>query len=756
MKHSIQPYIDLGWHTVPLSGKLERNPDGTKTIPRFESDWRENYQETRNVKDSTLGGVITGKVSGIIAIDCDNEATWQLFRALDTYNEFVFISKGKGCKATGLTQSAGTLIYKYTEELPQNFTIHEDGIDLDFYTNHGFVYLPTKANKSKVTLDSDPLPDIPELPATVLALLLRLYKSTRQIMVDESSTQNTNLFTANFLAPLIQQFVQSRGDYMPGLFRIITPKRFRQQPQYVKSAHLHPDNVPDGDGSTYLSSVSAILAADLSVSQELYAEAMVYINDLFTVPMDQGRLDSTILNPMINKKATADGKVIWQYDDNWEHYRSIFTTKDQSTIEVVYDDLAKMHYTVDSSRGMYSSFMRDTDLYNHLQAVTATPITKKELIHGVPLVRTVTHPHRPFGFNAGNDSTKRDFNVFKATPALSVFYKPEDYAEKYKEPEITLKFFESLVPDPLMRNYLFGFLKTKLTSFKYSPIVLYFLGVPGSGKGTFVRIIEEIFGLVPAPSAQEFLDKFNGWIVGAYFVELDEYGDSLSTLREKEEAIGKLKALTGKRKVDIRKMRENSHPYEHNVTFIMTANKNPLMLDDNDRRIALFDTPNILADQEWVEEAGGIDYVFNQVVDNVNDFCYWLATEVEPLPAAEYMRPPMFEGKFELIADNMPAAARIAYCFKQRQLNYLTELCLDYACDDTATAINTGEVMLSELDELYQELTQDKGTRRALIKALRDHGNVSLVRGGSEGSDFHISGYMKKKKEENPFEDESK
>jgi len=749
MSNSIQPYIDLGWHTVPLSGKLERQEDGSKTIPMFESNWREHYQVNKNEKDSSLGGTITGKVSNIIAIDCDNEATWQLFRSLDTYNKFVFISKGKG-------KEAGTLIYKYTEELPQNFTIHEDGIDLDFYTNHGFVYLPTKANKSKVPLSGKELPEIPDLPDTVLALLLRLYKSTKQTVIEDSK-DNQNLFTANFLAPLIDQFVRTRGDYMPGLFRIITPKRFRQQPQYVESSHLHPNNVPDGDGSTYLSSVSAILAADVSVSQELYTEAMTYINDLFDSPMDQTRLDATILNPMINKKATADGKVIWQYNDNWEHYRSIFTTKDQSTVEVVYDDRAKVHYTVDSSRGLYSSFARDTDLYNHLQAITATPKTKKELIHGVPLVRTVTHPHKPFGFNPGNDSTKRDFNVFKATPALSIFYNPEEYAEKYKEPELTLKFFESLVPDVHMRGYLFSFLRTKLTTFKYSPVVLYFLGAPGSGKGTFVRIIEEIFGLVPAPSAQEFLDKFNGWIVGAYFTELDEYGDSLSTLREKEEAIGKLKALTGKRKVDVRKMRENSHAYEHNVTFIMTANKNPLMLDDNDRRIALFNTPNVLADSNWIADVGGIDYVFNTIIDTVNDFCYYLATEVKQLSAAEYMRPPMFEGKFELIADNMPAAARIAYCFKQRQITYLTELCLDYGCDETAKAIESGEVMMSELEDLYLEITQDKGTRRALIKSLRDNGNVNLVRGGRDGADFKISGYLKKTKaEENPFEDESK
>ena len=739
----IQPYIDLGWHTVPLSGKLERNSDGTKTIPKFEKDWRETYQETRNVKNCKLGGTITGEVSNIIAIDCDNEATWKLFRSLDPYNDMVFISKGKG-------KDCGTLIYKYDSDLDTNFTIHEEGIDLDFYSNHGFVYLPTAANKTKVPLEVVEEP--PELPELIKFTLMRFYKSTVVRIQSESSSNNTdNRFTASYLAPLVEQFTRGKGVYMPGLFRVITPKRFRQHKSYVSNAHLHPNDVEDGDGSAYLSSVSAILGADPSISQELYVEAMVYVNDLFDNPLEQKRLDSTIVNPMINSKANVNGEAIWKYDKEWEQYRSLFTTKDQSTLEIVYDDIARVFYAVDSSRATYSAFTKDGDLYNHLQATTATPKAKKEIIHGVPLVRTVTQPHTDFGFNVGRDSTKRDFNTFKATPALNVFYSPEEYSSKYVVPEITLKFFQSLVPDPQMREYLFRFLKTKLTTFKYSPVVLYFLGVPGSGKGTFVRIIEEIFGLVPAPTAAEFLDKFNGWVVGAYFAELDEYGDTLATMREKEEAIGKLKALTGKQKVDIRKMRENSYSYEHNITFIMTANKNPLMLDEGDRRIALFNTPNILADQDWISDHGGVDNVIQEIMNKINDFCYWLSTEVEPLSAADYMRPPMFEGKFELIADSMPAAARIAYCFKERQLDYLTELCLDYDCDHVVSEIDSGEVKLSSVFELYMELTQDKGVRRTLIKSLRENGNVKLTK-IDQGTDFSITGY--KKATQSPFEEQ--
>ena len=733
----MKAYIDLGMHTVPLKGDLKRLKDGSKTIPYFEEGWRDKYTAEFNTKNSPIGGLITGECSGVIAIDCDNSATWRMFSALDPYNKFVFISKGKG-------EDAGTLIYKYTADLPLSFSVRENGINLDFYSNQGFVYLPTKANTTKVHLAEVPEPY--EVPEVIKNLLLQLHKSTTKI-VTEVNTNNSNLFTANFLAPLLEQFVSNKGEYMPGLFRIITPKRFRSYEQYTRNSHLHPSYISDGDGSSYLTQVSAILGADLSVSEELYMEAMTYINDLFEDPMAQKRLETTVLNPMVEGKASIDGKQIWKYDPAWESYRSLFTTKDQSTVEIVYDDIAKVYYVVDSSRALYTTFTRDTELYNHLHAITATAKTKKELIRDIPLINTITKPNKPFGFCEGVDSTKRDFNVFKATPALNIFYNPEDYASKYKRPDTILKFINTLIPDEQMVDYLLSFLKTKLTTFNYSPVVLYFLGVPGSGKGTFVRIIENIFGLVPAPTAQEFLDKFNGWIEGAYFAELDEYGDTLSTVREKEEAVGKLKALTGKQKVDIRKMRENSYSYEHNVTFIMTANKNPLMLDEGDRRIALFNTPNVLADQNWVEEAGGIEVVFNEIMDTTNDFCYYLATEVNLLTGANYMRPPMMEGKFELIADSLPAAARIAYALKGRNVAYLEELALDYACDEVAKELLTGEIALTQLEDLYMELTQDRGTRRALIKAIREQADVTMRRGGPSGTDFIITGYMSN----NPF-----
>ena len=470
----------------------------------------------------------------------------------------------------------------------------------------------------------------------------------------------------------------------------------------------------------------------------MYCEAMSLINRLFSNPMDDIRLDQTIISRMIEKKVTIKGEVVWNYNENWKKNRTIFRTKDESTIECVYDDNMQSYCVVDVSKEVYTSFKRSNELTQFLQVTAKYNKTTKELVHSMPLVTTVVHPSKSFGFHAG-ENNKRELNIFSSTPALKIFYNPKTYKNLYKKPHTILKFLESLVPEEEMREYLLRFLKTKLTTFEYSPVVLYFLGVPGSGKGLFVRIIEKIFGLVPAPSAQEFLDKFNKWIVGAYFVELDEYGDSATSMKDRKEVLGKLKTLTGKQKVDVREMHMNSYRYEHNATFIMTSNKNPLIFEDDDRRIALFNTPNILAAQGWVMD---VDKTFREIMDQVNDFCFYLATEVVSLPLNEYVLPPALRGKFELIAGSMPAANMIAYCFKNKNVDYLSREFEDYGFADSAQALEHGSISFSQLEEFYMEVTENRGNRRALLRALREKGNVNLTRRGEGNSDFTISGYL--------------
>ena len=716
--NSIQPYIDLGMHTVPLRGSLMRTDDGKKTIPEFEKNWREKYQEHTNTTATSLGGVITGECSGIVAIDCYNEATWDLFRRLDPEYDFVLISKGKG-------YPAGTLVYSYDDELDSNFSINDDKMALDFYSNQGFIYLATPANKTKVAMPS-PLPDIRPMPYTVKLLLTQLAKKKPEVVTKVESTYRSHL------SPMVAQFLGQKK-FHKSLFRIITPTDFRDEEQYKRESTLEPKNIPEGRGSEYLSKVSAILGADESISEEQYTDAMIAINAMFTAPMQPGRLQSTVMDPMLTG-ASINGVRIWAYDKEWEENKLIISCKRGIVIEAIFDPIRNIYYTINEEKEMVRSFHRDSDMFSYVETMAVSPPKKPELKRNLPLVEVNSYPHLPFGFNVDKDNN-RVLNSFRQTPELLVISDPEGYKPHYNKPRTILQYLESLVPDDAMRSYLLSFVRTKLTTFRYSPVILYFMGVQGSGKDLFVGILEKIMGKIARPSTGEFLDKFNHWLVDTYFAQLDEYGNQLLTKKDKEEALGKIKSYTGKPSVQIRQMRTDGFQYDHSVTFIMTANKNPFMLEDGDRRICLLNTPNVLAEQSWVMKAGGVADVFSKIQDEVLDFCYYLATEVEPLTASAYVKPPESEAKHALIFNSMGLVNKLAFAIKSNMRDELADLAYSVGNRDLAEeleAFGNCRFRLSQFKELYEDLADYEVDSKALRRELLTRG-VQLKRTSTDG-----------------------
>lgn len=731
----MQEFIELGWHTVPLRGQLIRHEDGTKTIPDFDKDWRQKYTDNKNTRVTKIGGVITGKVSNIVAIDCDNEATYDLFRALDIDYDFVFISKGKGYRA-------GTIIYEYSEDLPPGFMTHNDSLSLDFYSDEGFVYLPTIQNKTKVPLTA-PLPRINAMPPAVKMLLEQLYLATK-VKPQTNEPTRTNIMTAHCINPLVTKFVNNK-EFLPGLFRIITPKDFRSLDEYQANGYLHPADVPDGRGSEYLSKVSAILGSDISIDDELYVQAMQQINKLFDNPMQQSRLESTILDPMVEKKSSINGKPIWQYDENWSDYRLVLTSKRQTVLEAGFDDNRNLYYLIDELHQKYYSFIRDSEMMSYVEASVVNPPKKIDMKKSLPIINVISDPHKEFGFHEGDDPTARTFNTFVPSEEILIINNPERHKQHYSKPKAIISYLESLIPNDMIRKYVLRFLRTKLTTFKYSPVILYFMGKPGSGKDTFVSILEQIMTSVARPSVEEFLEVFNDWMLDNYFVQLDEYGNQLTTIKEREKALGKLKSYTGKSKIQVRAMRVTGKTFYHNVTFVMTANKNPLMLEEEDRRICFISTPNVLKKQKWVQEMGGVAAVHNNIMNEIKDFCYWLATEFTNLGDSDYVSPPEAEDKNKLIADSMHAAQRIAFAIKNSMSTYLVNLAEEYGCDElTIEELRMNNYNSEVLDELYSEMTNYEGNTRSLMKALRSAGLkvTPTTRNGNKAYNIHMEKHI--------------
>ena len=371
---------------------------------------------------------------------------------------------------------------------------------------------------------------------------------------------------------------------------------------------------------------------------------------------------------------------------------------------------------------MIKQFYKEGALFEYIEPVAVALPPRKELKGMCPVVRTKLEPTLPFGFFS-EDDYNRQFNMFKQTPALAILNEPKEYKELYNRPNTILAFLETFVPDPLMRNYLLGFIKRKLTSFKYSPVVMYFLGTHGSGKDTFINILASILGdaYVARPTAKEFIEQFNGWMTDKYFAQLDEYGNQLHTLADKEVALGKIKAYSGKPQVQIRQMRTDGFNYEHMMTIIMSANSNPLMIEDNDRRLALFETPNVLKNADWVLTAGGMTAVIDKIQYEINDFCYYLATEVDAVSWDDYMSPPETTAKNDIIATSMPAAQRLAFYFKNSMFKQLEDLVEEAETPAVLSASAEGKIYEDDLFELYTYMTEGRGSKRGLSKVMREH-----------------------------------
>lgn len=702
--------IKAGWWTVPLKGELKRLPNGKKTVPFFETGWKKKYSEQFNEEITDIACVLTGMKSNILAIDCDNQVTYDLFKSLDPNNFCHFVSKGK-------PEGGGTILYKYNSAVG-TFRLVTDHIKLDFFADDGCVYLPTEANETKESWEGiTELPEIPEMPDIVLATLSTFKSKVLDNTLAKTSVIKTSI--SNRLAPLLVSFVDKK-EYDPALFRILTPYSFRDLPLYISQGHLHPKDVPAGRGSEYLSKISAILGSDISVNMELYTKAIMLINSLKATPKDKHELMATIINPMLEERATIDGQVIWQYDEHWEKMGFIATSINGDYLESFFDDVKGIYYLVNYSVPYIRAYGEKRGLINTMRAMLGRAISEQQYDSVKRIIRTTLNPALEFGHLNGTDR----YNLFRQTQELAILNNPASYATSYVRPNTIIKYFESLIPDDTMRMFVLSFIKTKLSTFKYSPIILYLIGKPGSGKDTMVNIIRKIIGdeYVAKPDTKVFLEQYNGWMLDKFFVHLDEYGNKLNRASDKQEVLGKLKAYTGSEEMQVRAMRSDGFNYKHRITFIISANTNPLPVEMDDRRVAFIKTPNKLETQDWVKLQGGISAVQDRIKEEIKDFCYYLGTDIPLLKFDDYVIAPVNEDKERLMLDSLPAAEQMSYYFQHNQFDTIRELAEEYAISNIDMSWERNRFESEKVEELYLAMTDGAGATRTIIRSLKNAG----------------------------------
>ena len=641
---NIQPFIDAGWYTVPLTKQtLYRVPNGKKSEAGMPNKWTKYHDEFNEIP-TTIGSVLPGKKSNLIVVDCDSSETTKMMEDLLPTYEAKTYSIGKLDKDKQPINGS-KWFFLHNPDIP---AMHTGPHGLEVFTGNGGdkqqVYLPTQANTT--TTPWEHMPNIIDMPQSLQLIIEVWVASTKQKTPSTPSTTYMSNHTFN-LAPMVEKQL-ANDKVSPTLFAIITPKSFRGT-LYREKGYLHPNDVEDGKGNDYMYMISAILGADKSISKDLFQRMMEFINSKWDQPYSTNELAKRI-EYMTSGAAKTENGPLWSYDPDWEMARFMDYNKVEQMVEYYQDpstlEVMEVNHTTSITRAVPS-----TKFSSVLSLLTTKSIKGKNkseiFLATVPARTTVVAPTEAFG-----PLSRYRYNRFVATPGIEVIQNPNTYKEDYTRPEAFHQYLKSLMPQDEDRIYIMSHLRTKLTTFKYSPVVYYFVGAPGSGKGMFGKMVERLVGtqyVATDLGKTELTGTFNPWLEGTFFAIFEELHEALKGYADNQLGASNIKKWTGSDTCQIRRMRTDGYLSPMLATFILNQNGNTFRMDINDRRYYFIDSPKPL-DFKIGEEARAT---------NILDIAYYIATEYPLLSDRDYVIPPMSETKKASIMDKQPYEIQI-------------------------------------------------------------------------------------------------
>ncbi len=746
----ISPFINLNLHTVPITGtRLYRNPKGKKTGYTFPTDWQEKYKATLNDESKALGGLLTVK-GGIVAIDCDDTQSYDLFRQLDPENTAIFESIGKLDNKQNPVSSC-TILYTHTKDLPPSKRL-KGKMDLDWYNGTGMVFLPTEANETKESWHVDTegnllnhnkdkvvIKPMPPIVLQVLNIIL-----AKDVEIIEKSVANTthSRRTKGYLGKVLNNFnfkdLAEDRTYIPELSKLLTPLEYRSA-LYHKQGHIHPQDV--GVRHDYLFSIMCRLAGDNTVDPDLAKDVIMWVNSLLDPPRSEPQMRKEVYGGIISGKQTNPaGEPYWEYDENWESLRSwTAVTKDGGELlDIFYDKFRRSYIVYNTETDYLDTFTKKGEVMEYIVSTTIGDFNQKEVQQDMNLVKTLVEPTEDFGYI--NDDT--EFNLFKPTKALRILNDPTRYEQHYKEPTAFINYMEHFMPNEQQRTYFLSLIRTKLTTFDYSPVVPYIIGVPGSGKGLLMTILANLVGdeyVAKEVSGGLFISPFNkGWLENKFFANLNELAEGLQNKSERTKAIGDFKLYSGSEYFQCHGKGRDPYTAPQRAMFIMTANSNPLAIEDNDRRVYYITTPNTFDSSPQCRAADSSRDIYKTIVSQMEDIAYYLATEVENLSANEYTTAPKNKDKMKAILEtSKDDVERAVILLQMEEWKQLSDHLLEHkGTTRFLSTKNKGRIIIANLADDIQAMNNgevddpsEKDKDRAIVQEILSRSKLNLEKG---------------------------
>lgn len=625
-------FIDSGWSTIPYDSITYENGKKVASPP---IKWKE-FTLNKNTKRSKAGAVICDKV---LVVDCDS---------LEATKKFLDIAKFEGVETLddldkeGIEEQIG-LVVKTTKGYHFYFNnsgefddLRDEKIDIQA-TNKRIVYLPSKTSEGKEILainkvyDSDGKFKI--FLTDINSNIKEWFKSlTKENQNDQKEAKKVRYSLGTPLA------IIPKGSNL--FFKRLTPKSYKEDNFYRdiidKKGYLHPNDIKDGDGNDYLISIAGILCTDPTIDVNAFWDFMEYINSLWDYPLSQDDLVKKLEAYPMNRYEGCP----FVYDSNWEKMQYSFIDVDGNDIMMVYD-LKSSKYIIANLSTDEVLTKNSSDAVSFYANRTGEKIGGAKLASMLPGVNVEFNPLAPFGL-----SEDKKFNIYKHSPYLEILNSTFGYAKHEIEESKNCKalpFFKHLFKE--QTDYFLRFLKTKFTTFKYSPTTFcLFDDEGGAGKGALEVFLGRFIGQekVTRIPYDTFQSKFTSDYEGKLIIFFNEFPEDFKARKINTD---KIKEITGSPKAKIEK--KGCDPYEviNYATHFITSNRISVEIREGDRRFCVVQCDKKFDD---VFYSGYFDEMTSD--EELTKLAIYLREFIQPLSHKEYMSPPMTIAK-ELFVD---------------------------------------------------------------------------------------------------------
>lgn len=624
-------FIDSGWNTIPYDSIKYENGKKVASPP---IKWKE-FVITKNTKRSRAGAVLCDKV---LVVDCDS---------LEATKKFLDIAKIEGIESIedlgneGIDEKIGLVVkttkgyHFYFNNTGEFGDLRDEKIDIQA-TNKRIVYLPSETSEGKeIIAINKVLSEDFKTYKIVLTDINNNIKEWFKSLSKEDSAIEAKKVRYTLGTPLAKIPLGSNL-----FFKRLTPKSYKEDSFYReiidKQGYLHPNDIRDGDGNDYLISIAGILCSDPTIDINDFWKIMEFVNSLWDYPLSQEDLEKKVEAYPMNRYAGCP----FVYDEKWEEMQYSFIDVDGNDIMMVYD--------LKTSKYIIANLSTDTILTkNSSDAVSFYANRTGEKIGNAKLasiligVNVEFNPLAPFGL-----SEDKKFNIYKHSKYLEILNSDYAYAKHEIEESKTCKalpFFKHLFKDST--EYFLRFIKTKFTTFKYSPTTFcLFDDEGGAGKGALEVFLGRFIGMdkITRIPYDTFQSKFTSDYEGKLVIFFNEFPEDFKIRKANTD---KIKEITGSPTSKIEK--KGCDPYEviNYATHFITSNRISVEIREGDRRFCVVQCDKKFDD---VFYSGYFDEMTSDA--ELSKLAIYLREFVQPLSHKEYMSPPMTIAK-ELFVD---------------------------------------------------------------------------------------------------------